>query len=109
MSELRVVFDGPPGPEGGRFVECENARGESVTVGEWRKRDDGRWELLLDQAEVHPMFTSTQFLEDEDAAFLMLASTDYTFARRLAELLRARKEGLDPHRLHRGEPAEVPP
>ena len=45
--ELRIVLDGPPGPEAGRFVEVENAAGRSVNAGEWRERADGLWELVL--------------------------------------------------------------
>jgi hypothetical protein len=44
---LDFVFDGPPGPEGGRFVEVENDRGESVRIGEWLQRDDGYWVLRV--------------------------------------------------------------
>jgi hypothetical protein len=44
--ELRVVFDGPPGNESGRFVECENDLGHGVDAGEWRERD-GLWELVI--------------------------------------------------------------
>lgn len=47
MQELRIVFDGPPAPESGRFVECENARGVSISAGEWRRRPDGLWELVI--------------------------------------------------------------
>jgi len=47
MQELRIVFDGPPGPEAGRFVECENAEGFSVSIGTWRSRADGLWELVI--------------------------------------------------------------
>src|ERR1039458_7167629 len=32
---LDVVFDGPPGPIAGRFVEVEDARGYSDNAGEW--------------------------------------------------------------------------
>lgn len=45
--ELRVVFDGPPSHESGRFVECEDARGRGVNAGEWRQRSDGLWELVV--------------------------------------------------------------
>ena len=37
MSNLHIVFDGPPGPEAGRFVEVENDNGNSVCAGEWRE------------------------------------------------------------------------
>lgn len=45
--ELRVVFDAPPGPEGGRFIEVEDAEGKSFNAGEWRQRNDGLWELVI--------------------------------------------------------------
>lgn len=46
-ADLYVVFDGPPGPEAGRFIEVENAYGESVNAepAEWRQREDGHWVL----------------------------------------------------------------
>lgn len=47
LEELDVVFDGPPGPEGGRFVEVENRVGRSVKAGEWIERRDGYWVLRL--------------------------------------------------------------
>jgi len=42
-----IVFDGPPGPESGRFVEVENERGRSVDIGEWVHRPDGYWALRI--------------------------------------------------------------
>ena len=42
---LDIVFDGPPGPEAGRFVEVERG-GASVSVGEWIEQD-GYWRLRL--------------------------------------------------------------
>lgn len=47
MAEIRIVFDGPPGLEAGRFVEVENEHGQSINVGEWRQRADGLWELVI--------------------------------------------------------------
>lgn len=32
---IDIVFDGPPGPESGRFVEVEDDAGTSISVGEW--------------------------------------------------------------------------
>lgn len=46
-NEVRVVFDSPPGPDAGRFIEVEDATGQSFQAGEWRERDDGFWELVL--------------------------------------------------------------
>lgn len=40
-AHVDIVFDGPPGPDGPRFVEVENAKGQSIKFGEWVKRDDG--------------------------------------------------------------------
>jgi len=40
-----ILFDGPPGPEAGRFVEVETPEGKSIKVGEWRDRGDGYWSL----------------------------------------------------------------
>ena len=36
-----IVFDGPPGPEGNRFIEVEDALGRSIRFGLWIDRDDG--------------------------------------------------------------------
>ncbi len=44
-----IVFDGPPGPEAGRFVEVENSLGQSIRFGEWVHRPDGYWVLRIDR------------------------------------------------------------
>jgi len=44
---LDVVFDGPPGPQSGRFIEVETNTGRSVSFGEWVKREDGYWALRI--------------------------------------------------------------
>lgn len=44
---IYVVFDGPPGPECGRFVEVEDATGKSIRIREWVDRGDGFWALRL--------------------------------------------------------------
>ncbi len=36
-----IVFDGPPGPESGRFIEVENGDGKSISWGSWFERADG--------------------------------------------------------------------
>lgn len=46
-THIDVVFDGPPGPEAGRFVEVEDASGKSISAGEWVHRDDGYWALRM--------------------------------------------------------------
>lgn len=45
---IDIVFDGPPGPEAGRFVEVENAEGKSVSIGEWlHVENDKFWRLRI--------------------------------------------------------------
>ena len=48
---INVIFDAPPGPEGGRFIEVETDDGRSIRAGEWLKRQDGNWALRLMQAD----------------------------------------------------------
>lgn len=47
MRHYDVVFDGPPGPDGGRFVEVEREDGSSFQLGDWLQRSDGRWVLRV--------------------------------------------------------------
>lgn len=47
-----IVFDGPPGPESGRFVEVEDCAGNSIKFGEWIPRNDGRWALRITEKDV---------------------------------------------------------
>lgn len=55
MTSINIIFDGPPGPDGGRFVEIENDRGESIRVGEWeadpRPEHEGLWRLRISLAD----------------------------------------------------------
>lgn len=44
---IDVVFDGPPGPVAGRFVELENDQRRSIICGDWVYRDDGYWVLRI--------------------------------------------------------------
>ena len=46
-----IVFDRPPGPEGNRFIEVEDANGKSIAFGEWIERKDGRWVLRITAAD----------------------------------------------------------
>ncbi len=57
---LDIVFDGPPGPEAGRFVEVE-VDGKSVNAGKWVERDDGLWELQIRE----PVAAPPEYLENE--------------------------------------------
>jgi hypothetical protein len=51
---IDVVFDGPPGPDPGRFVEVEDETGRSVDIGEWVQRPDGFWVLRIPIATTPP-------------------------------------------------------
>lgn len=42
-----VVFDGPPGHDGGRFIEVEDESGASISIGEWVDRGDGYFALRI--------------------------------------------------------------
>lgn len=44
--ELAIVFDGPPAPESGRFLEVE-LDGKGVKVGKWLEGAAGIWKLIL--------------------------------------------------------------
>lgn len=48
-TEIHVVFDGPPGPDAGRFVEVEDANGKSISVGRWEQRGN-YWRLIINGA-----------------------------------------------------------
>jgi hypothetical protein len=48
---IDVVFDGPPGPDSGRFVEVENEYGHRVNLGKWIDRGDGYWALRIQLGE----------------------------------------------------------
>lgn len=56
MSEIRIVFDGPPSHESGRFVEVENLEGRSINAGKWHKRPDGFWELRIRGVDLRVMY-----------------------------------------------------
>lgn len=47
---IDIVFDGPPGPTAGRFVEVERD-GQSIRIGSWVQRDDGYWVLRIPDPE----------------------------------------------------------
>ncbi len=42
---IAIIFDGPPGPEAGRFVEVERD-GKSINFGEWKQHGEF-WHLEL--------------------------------------------------------------
>ena len=46
--QIYIVFDGPPGPQAGRFVEVNDYEGKSIRIGEWVDMEDGYWWLSID-------------------------------------------------------------
>ena len=44
---INIIFNGPPGPDSGKFIEVETDNGQSISVGEWIKRKDGHWSLRI--------------------------------------------------------------
>ena len=62
-----IVFDGPPGPEAGRFVEVENDKGQGINFGDWRQRDDGYWVLRVYRGHIHVAGTTVGKHIDECA------------------------------------------
>lgn len=80
---IDIVFDGAPGasasrhgggPEGPRFVEAENDKGEGIRL-EWVERENGLWAIRVPvAAEAADQIESLQrTVEDEDP---MLAALD---------------------------------
>lgn len=45
INGFRIRFDGPPGPEAGRFVEVEDPTGRGIRAGVWREAGNGDWLL----------------------------------------------------------------
>lgn len=56
MKELRIVCTNAPGPYVGKlgceFLETEDEAGKSCSIGEWRRRQDGLWELVIDVSTI---------------------------------------------------------
>ena len=63
MDYIDIVFDGPPSPEGARFVEVEDSRGRSVNFGEWVQRPDGYWALAF--LRMYGSLDGNVMIEDE--------------------------------------------
>jgi hypothetical protein len=47
MQEVRLVFDGPMARDVPSLIAIEDSEGRSITVGHWRQRQDGYWELVI--------------------------------------------------------------
>jgi len=51
-TEIRVVFDAPPGRGMPTLVTLEDEYGRNITGGQWRERADGYWELVFRTAPI---------------------------------------------------------
>jgi hypothetical protein len=51
-TEIRIVFDAPPGRDMPTLVAVEDEYGRLITRGQWRERPDGYWELVFRTASV---------------------------------------------------------
>jgi hypothetical protein len=49
--DIHLIFDGPLSRDVPSLIAIEDAEGRSVTVGHWRQRKDGYWELVIRSAE----------------------------------------------------------
>ena len=92
-----IVFDGPPGPESGRFVEVEDASGKSIRLGEWLQRPDGSWALRIPAVGAGGIVI--------DAAFVKAATTPGIEAARLST---ASDDAVDPARNHHQDGGLLP-
>ena len=45
---IDIVFDGPPAPESGRFVEVEDEQQRSISIGDWVE-DGDFWRLRISE------------------------------------------------------------
>lgn len=52
VTYIDILFDAPPGPTSGRFIEVEDESGKSIQVGEWIERADGYWALRIPRAQI---------------------------------------------------------
>ncbi|MFG1818287.1 hypothetical protein ACGFIF_31295 [Kribbella sp. NPDC049174] len=52
VQTINIVFDGPPAPQGGRFVEVETDDGHSISIGQWLERSDGNWALRIENVRI---------------------------------------------------------
>lgn len=77
---IDIVFDGPPGPTAGRFVEVEDLSGKSVGVGQWIDRCNGMWALRIPRAHAH-LHPDTANIGPADTAVIDEA-LEYTAARK---------------------------
>jgi len=63
---IDIVFDGPPGPAAGRFVEIESPQGVAIRIGQWIDRGGGFWALRIPRAfGTKPRFVQLELCHGE--------------------------------------------
>lgn len=62
---INIFFDGPPGPEGGRFIEVETDDFKSIEIGEWIEHRDGNWALRITELPVESQTKEERQLDDD--------------------------------------------
>ena len=90
-----IVFDGPPGPESGRFVEVENELREGMNFGEWIERDDGYWVLRITRiADLEHQLETANAKLDRSVELLTNEAVECGAAKREATRLREALEKI---------------
>ena len=72
---IDIVFDGPPSPNSGRFVEIEDETGSSIDYGKWVHRRDGFWVLRIpasDHSRISSLEGSYKNIRESQDALLEL-------------------------------------
>lgn len=102
MPDLHIIFDGPPGPTCGRFIECENSAGASVGVGEWNERPDGYWELVIPNGipPTDPYVTEPVFTDPKAGVGLWPRNCDGVEQDAFEEWAKAEGFVMDKHPIH---------
>lgn len=79
--KIRVIFDGPPSRESGRFVEVENERGQCINAGQWVQDSNGLWALEIEQIPLPNRDALIGFLaESKDARIVGCGTVDFADA-----------------------------
>ena len=60
QGHIDIVCDGPPDHAATRFIEVENAKGQSISFGAWTQRPDGYWALRIPAPPQEPTGDSPQ-------------------------------------------------
>ena len=71
---INIIFDGPPGPESGRFIEVETDDGKSINIGEWSEIcRSGIWALRITEL---PEGSMDKSVEAKYIASVMVMGTE---------------------------------